>query len=95
MPRRPIVARLRLGELQVDVYDREALLLLLEALRRELPRSSPAIHGENKGHREHKESGGDKGHKRDKGLNTCELPSFAQGNPWLETLAKRTTPKTH
>ena len=83
MPKRPRIARLRLGDLVIDVYDQDTLFRLLEAFK-----------GEN-WDKEHKERKSVKKQKSSKAVyedsvsEDSNLPSFVEGNPWLETLSRR------
>ena len=98
MPRRPRIARLQLGDLKIDVYDRETLLTLLEMLGRF--DKADKQHKFNKERKEHKavKAGREEKSvfsprapgKKDPSLKVGgQLPSFAESNPWIKVLSKK------
>ncbi|MHA1632622.1 MAG: hypothetical protein ACTSXC_07455 [Candidatus Freyarchaeota archaeon] len=92
MPRRARIARLKLGDFKIDVYDQETLLKLLEILGKEADRECKAVKGDEK-HKLYIVDKANKAHKDDSFPESSEpsngIPSYIEGNPWLKVLSRR------
>jgi len=105
MPKRPRLARIRIGEVEIDVYDIETLVALLDKLgvsgnpsiEMGSIRSVRNVRSKRSIRSKKREEERDSLRKANKPIMTepiavpmdSSLPSFAQGNPWLLEIANK------